>query len=342
MTSSVQLLEVAQAILDERASVYSLSREIASLADLMRSHATVRIEPTQVAGSGETQTATGLALSPTMAGRCADDFARTAVFIRGLFQAIEDSIAARPNRPTHVLYAGCGPYAILALPSMALFGPDELQFTLLDIHEGSTASARAVVNAFGLGNRVLAYETIDACSYRIPPSRPVDVILSETMNACLEKEPQVMITRHLQAQAPGAMLVPESVRVDAYLVDVSKEFRFVDADQAAEPPPPERDRVLLGTVFELSAETSALWDDVRADWLPGASVRLPDPLEPRYTPMLLTTVVVRGENVLRTYDSGLTIPKPIPVEGAVRGGDTLAFHYRLGAHPGLVCHRETG
>ena len=334
-TSFDRLSALACAILDERTPAYSLGAEIASLAELVREYATVRIDPTQLRGEGETHTTTGLALSPTMAGRCADDIARTGVFVRGLHRAIDESRTSAPDRPTRVLYAGCGPYALLALPAMASFGPDELRFTLLDIHEASIESARAVVGALGLGDRVGAFETIDACRYRIPLRRPPDVILSETMNACLEKEPQVAIARHLLAQAPSAALVPEVVRVDAYLVDVTKEFRFVEQDAGTSPP--ERDRVFLGTVFELSAETIASWADAGNGRLPAASIRIPDPLEPRYTPMLLTEVVVRRGHVLRAYDSGLTIPKRIPFDGPIRDGETVAFHYRLGSRPGLVC-----
>ena len=334
-TSFDRLFELARAIFDERAPVYSLGPEISSLAELVREHATIQIDPSQVRGVGETHAATGLALSPTMAGRCADDVARTAVFVRGLHRAIGESRGSAPERPTRALYAGCGPYALLALPAMASFGPDELQFTLLDIHGASIESARTVVGALGLSDHVAAFEAIDACRYRIPLGRPPDVILSETMNACLRTEPQVAIIRHLHAQAPSAALVPESVRVDAYLVDVVKEFRFVEQD--ADSSPPKRDRVFLGTVFELSAETIASWTDERGDRLPAASIRIPDPLEPRYTPMLLTQVVVDRDHVLRAYDSGLTIPKHVPFDGPIRGGETLAFHYRLGSRPGLVC-----
>ncbi len=331
-----RLSRIAEAIHDERSPAYTLATEIGSLAELVREHASVRIEPTEVRGNGESWTGDGLALSPTMAGRCADDFARTVVFIRGLRRAIEESRAFAPDRPTRILYAGCGPYALLVLPSLTLFGPDALQVTLLDIHGESIGSAREVVDALGLGEHVERYETIDACRYRIPPERPPDIILSETMNACLAKEPQVSIARHLHRQAPAAALVPESIRVDAYLVHVAKEFHFVEADSVVDAAP-ERDRVFLGRVFELSAETIASWTAVGDERLPAGAIRMPDPLEPHYTPMLLTEVVVHRDHVLRSYDSGLTIPKPIPHGGPIRGGETLAFHYRLGAKPGLVC-----
>ncbi len=343
MMSDERLRQLASTILDEQTPAFALRAELGLLTDLLRDHATVRIEPTEVRGDGETFTSSGLALSPTMAGRCADDIVRTVVFARGVQQAIQEVRVAHPDRPTHLLYAGCGPYAVLALPSMALFGPDELQVTLLDIHEASVDSARTVIDALGLSGRIRAYEAVDACHYEVLADRPPDILLSETMNVCLKKEPQVPIARHLLAQAPLATLIPESVRVDAYLVDVSKEFSFLGnnrsklGNEAAEPVPPERDRLFLGTVFELNAATITEWTDLSDDRLPAASIHIPHSLEGRYTPMLLTTVTVHRDYVLRAYDSGLTIPKPIPYDGAIRGGDTLEFHYELGSHPGLVC-----
>jgi len=335
-----RLVELVRRILDETRPAYSLGAEIASLAKLLRERATIRIDPSRVVADGETKTIHGLALSPTMAGRCADDIARTAVFLRGLNRAVEESRKLERHRPIRVLYAGCGPYALLAVPSMSIFGPEELRFTLLDIHRPSIDSARVVVEALGLGECVESYEVCDACQYRIPTDRTPDIILSETMNACLKKEPQVAISRHLLAQASSAMLVPEAVRVDAYLVNVGREFSFVEPGSSGVAP--KRDRVFLGRVFELSAESIASWAHESGDRLPAYSVHVPRPLEARYTPMLLTTVVVHADHVLEAYDSGLTIPKRIPFDDPIRGGDTLGFHYQLGSHPELVCDGRVG
>ena len=339
---SERLVHLAAAILDEWLPASAVGPEITALAGLLRAHATVHIDPAQASGDGETRTACGLAISPTLAGRCADDLARTAVFLRGLHRAIDDARSLRPDRPVRVLYAGCGPYALLAVPLMALAEPTALRVTLLDIHPASIDSARAVVEAFGLGAIVDGYETVDACAYRVPPDRVPDVVVSETMNVCLEKEPQVAIVRHLLSQAPAAALVPAEVRVDACLVDASKEFRFVEPGERVDHARAARDRVVLGPVFELSAETTAGWVDTGDERLPAHDVRIPDPLERRYTPMLLTSIVVHRDHVLRSYDSGLTIPKPIPVDGPLRGGETLSFHYRLGPRPGLVCRVASG
>ena len=99
----------------------------------------------------------------------------------------------------------------------------------------------------------------------------------------------------------------------------------------------ERDHVPLGRVFELNRETIRQWEGISEDRLPAAALRLPDPLEPRYAPTYHTTVVAYGDHILHAYDSGLTLPRRIPIDASLRGGETLSFCYHLGSEPGLVC-----
>jgi hypothetical protein len=330
-----RLKRLALKILDARYPPYSLKNEITDLTRLLDDCATVRFDPYQDISTGETRTENGLALSPVMAAMCVQDIARTVVFMRGLHAAIQDCRNRSLDRPTRVLYVGCGPYAVLALPSMAVFSPQEVRFTLLDIHAPSIDSARSVVNAFALGEYVASYEIMDAKRYHVPKGQSPDVTIMEIMNAGLEKEPQVAITRHLLSQVPNTVIVPESVRVDAYLVDVSKEFSFVDPRRTTDTT--GRDRFFLGKIFELSRKTVTLWKNEGNARLPAASIKMPDPLEDRYTPMFFTTIQVYGTHCLKDYDSGLTIPRPMPINKPLRGADVVRFYYRLGSHPALIC-----
>jgi len=330
-----QLRHLARKILDSHHPPYSLYAEVAELAQLLDSCATVRIDPSRDISDGETHTENGLALSPVMAAMCVQDFVRTVVFIRGLHTAIQTSRNRSLGRPTRVLYVGCGPYAVLAIPSMTVFPPQDVEFTLLDIHPPSIDSARSVVKTFGLTQYVRRYEITDAKRYQILRDEPPDVTVMEIMNACLEKEPQVAITRHLLRQAPQTILVPESIRIDAYLVDTSKEFTFVEPQQAGGRS--KKDRIPLGRVFELSRETVKMWNSCGNTRLPAASVQIPDPLERHYTPMLFTTIQVFRNHYLKAYDSGLTTPRILPSPRPLQGGDILKFSYRLGSHPALRC-----
>jgi hypothetical protein len=65
-------------------------------------------------------------------------------------------------QPIHVLYAGCGPFALLALPLMTAFSKQEVVFTLIDIHPESLRCARHLIDSFGYGAHVRAYACADA------------------------------------------------------------------------------------------------------------------------------------------------------------------------------------
>jgi hypothetical protein len=71
-------------------------------------------------------------------------------------------------------------------------------------------------------------------------------------------------------------------------------------------------------------------------------------MEPQYQPMLFTTIRVFGNHVLKDYDSGLTCPRRPLIEGAIKPGATIQFHYELGSRPrlnskvtGSVTHDDT-
>ena len=69
--------------------------------------------------------------------------------------------------------------------------------TLLDLHRESIESARAIVESLDLDEFVAGFEVVNAGAYRIRQHEPPDVIMLEVMQACLESEPQVAVTRHL-------------------------------------------------------------------------------------------------------------------------------------------------
>lgn len=328
-----RLRTLARAILDEGAPPSTLRPEVLEMSEILASAGPAGQARVEDIAAGETHTPDGIAISPAMAAMCAEDYVRTIKFIRGLRAAIAGVRAREPGRPVRVLYAGCGPLAVLAVPVMAVVPGAEAVFTLLDIHPASIASATAIVEALGLADRVAGLEAVDAGRYRIDAARPPDVIVVELMRACLEAEPQVAVTRHLLAQAPGAVLVPEEVRVELALVDVSREFDLRGLGHGGGEW--RRDRIPVAPVFVLNRETVASWETARDGTLPGATVRIPDPLERRYQPLLFTVIRTHAEHVLRDYESGLTCPRTPSVEGKVVPGATVRFDYELGERPRL-------
>lgn len=310
----------------------------AALCELMERRSSLPSPAGTTLGAGSTLLDSGLALSAAEAALCAHQPLRTIVFVRALLAAIEMR-AAEAAGPVRVLYAGCGPYAPLALPLMAILGPAKAVFTLLDIHAASIGHVRALVADLGLSECVEGYVQADATRHRIDPARPPDVIVTETMNAALRTEPQVAIARHLMAQAPDALLVPERVTVRACLLDPAAEL--TPPVRPGEPVPPlRRDRIELGAVFELSRASIAAWRGIDGATLPAATVTLPPALAPRYAARLMTRIDAFGPHGLDDYESSLNLPQRLPGRPALAGGERLTFHYRLGSEPGLACRVE--
>jgi hypothetical protein len=329
-----KLRKVTMTLLDPENPSWSLRPEILELTTILSEAQTVRPGQQDHISDGESRTSSGLALSPTMAAMCADDFVRTVKFIRGLYGAVVDQRKQVSDRPVRVLYIGCGPYATLAVPLMSVLSPAEATFTLLDVHSESILSARSIVDSLNLVDSVTGYETRDAGSYHICPDEPPDIIILEIMQACLKKEPQVAITRHLLKQAPLAVLIPEEVSIGLVLINPAREFDW--NGQGNDSGPIQRDRIPIDSVFVLNRATAQSWEAITGDRLPAGRLKLPGLMEKKYEPMLLTTIRVHGDHILKDYESGLTGPRSPSVNGSLKPGATIEFHYELGADPQLV------
>jgi len=282
---------------------------------------------------GESVLPTGWAVSPTQAAMCARDYRRTYTFARGLALAIADAQHLVTERPVRVLYAGCGPWALIALSSMATLPGETVRFTLLDAHQTSIDSVRALVTNLGLEPSVDAIICADATAWTIPTDLTPDVIVTETMNVCLAREPQVAITRHLLRQAPHAILVPRSVRIDAVLVDPACERPATTPE--GQGPDPVPDRIELGTLFEVSRERVAAWPETAHGVLPAATLHMPTSIDARYVPRLFTRIHTYGDERLDAYESWLTDPRRFPRGVSTAPGSVITFRYVLGASPRL-------
>ena len=290
------------------------------VAAILAGHAPTRLSDI---AAGETRTLNGLALSPTMAAMCAEDYVRTVRFLRGVHAAIREARRLTPDRAVRVLYAGCGPLATLALPLMSVLGPETVGFTLLDIHPASVARVRDAVKRLGVEASVEAFVTADAASYAV--GAPPDVIVLEIMQAALAAEPQVGVTRHLLAQAPDALLVPETVCLSLVWADptaMMSNAGFAEAQRTASP------------VFTLDRATIRAWDPAWRDVLPASVLTVPGDVGPTRMPFLLTTIQTFGPHWIRGRESGLTFPRHLDLDGA-RPSSRLRFSYRLGSTPGL-------
>jgi hypothetical protein len=296
-----RLNELTAVLLDPEVSPGDIKRAADALYDLLFAVAPV---PER---NVDTPLPCGRALSPWLAALCVKDAMRTAVYLRGVEQVL------RERRPRRILYAGCGPFAPLALPLMARC--PETRFTFLDIHPPAIDSVRMLTRHFGFANCELVVG--DATQYE---AGQADVVIAETMQSALAKEPQVAIFHHLSGS--GATMIPQNVSVDVVLVDGAAETARAMGREL----PPDA-RIPLGRVVDLRSNVFEL------------SVQVPDLPAGRYTAAYFTRIEVFGEHTLDEYQSGLTYPKMLWDLSPGRG-ERLVFRYLMGPDPGIVWERS--
>ena len=315
---------------------------VASLDRLFREITGLRentVEPRDRLG---TSLAVGSAISPLDAGRCLLDMRRTAVYVRGVYGAIQEAQQRFPGEVIHVLYAGCGPFAPLCLPLLPLLAGKAVHFTVLDVHARAIESVQAILAALRLEAGNVECLVCDATRYHNPDHRRLHVIVSEAMQRALEKEPQVAILMNLAPQLmEGGLMVPEMIAVDAVLTDLSQEpgGDNVVAEPSASALKIWSGRIPLGRILEVDRERACAWSAAGVSLhLPPARIAMPSVVPAQYSLVLTTTIRTFGVHLLRDYESGLT--HPLMVNGW-RPGKEVEFTYRLGKQPGFHLERST-
>ncbi|HEX3044897.1 MAG TPA: phytanoyl-CoA dioxygenase [Bacillota bacterium] len=280
----------------------------------------------------------GKAIGPVWAALCIQELLRTKRFLRGAYLGIKSALARFPVRPIHILYAGTGPFATLAIPLTTVFTPAEVKFTFLEVNPESIGYLGKIIAAFQAEEYVQEVIQCDAATYRVNPKDPIQMVITETMQNALQKEPQVAITLNLASQmAPGGILIPQNIRIDAALLSPQKDRERMTGTGAVT----DCYRVLK-TIFELNKNTQA--PNVQESFsFPEVAVEIPPDLASEYPQMtLFTTIQVFEEEQLKPWECSLTLPKMIMrMDSAVNQGVgqnplmRLSFQYRMNETPGF-------
>jgi len=272
----------------------------------------------------------GTAIGPVWAAMCIKDALRTHQFLRGILQAIRVMQAKLSGQRIHLLYAGTGPFATLALPLTTVLSAEEIQFTFIEVNEVSISTLQKTIEAFEIQPFIYKFIRGDATNFTTDPAHPVHIIVAETMQAGLQKEPQVAMTLHLAPQlAPEGVFIPQQVLVHAGLIHpVRNTERMLGLEDSG-----EIDHYhLLGPIFELNSQTSR---PVNGTFQP-VMVTIPNDLDPGFTELALFTRIQVFDNFWLNYgESALTQPLVLGSISAHDWGKACRFSYGMGQHPGF-------
>lgn len=283
----------------------------------------------------------GEAIGTTWAAHCLRDYVRTWAFLCAVKKAIDAALAENKSRPVHLLYAGTGPFAALVLPFTSIFSPDQLQLSLLEINPISYSNLSNLIHELNLSPYIADFQNIDATKYQIPKAHTIDILLSETMQHALQREPQVAIAMHLLPQtSPHTQLIPNNIQLQLGLLDYQKMHRLRQSESTSDFGECQK---LLGTLFELKRSTIAEHASKmsKAYRFPEKAITIPAALIQSY-PMLFidTSLHLFGDLYLKSPKSPLVSPWFIEDLSGITEDISFTFYYQMGETPGLHYFRN--
>lgn len=307
---AMTLRNIGRIILDESSSDESLTTALDEFSQLCSHIGGVDPDRSFDAWADDCFLDAGIALNPQAAAHCVSDYRRSIIFIRAVNAAIEHLLQRLPSRPVRVLYAGCGPYATLLLPVLHRYRPEQLDLTLLDIHQCSLDSVAELLATLGLGEYGIHLHVADACVYQHPDAP--HLVIAETMQKSLEAEPQVAVTENLGRQLhPNGIFIPE--RIDVSLCLASTSQRYLDC-------------ITVKPVLSLTVDCDQLTAPV--------TVQIPA-LREGHTrqPVLSTRITVYPGYCLEAGEAEITLHRGCDDIVDLQSGDRYHIGYERGQYP---------
>lgn len=266
----------------------------------------------------------GKAIGAVWAAMCIKEFLRTKRFIRGVFLGIKRAQEKFPNTKIHLLYAGTGPFATLIVPLTTVFTSQEIECTLLEINPDSIENLRKIIKVIEIEEYINDIVQCDATEYKVDKDKPVHMVVTETMQRALKKEPQVAITLNL---------VPQNISIEAGLLDPKRDMEKMMGVKCA-----EMDYCYyLNKIFEINKEI-ALTNDKRAKFFEEVEVEIPDYIEKRYKSLsLFTNIQVFEEEQLTYNQCSLNMrEKVIDIDWNNNTAKKVSFQYVINENPGFI------
>ncbi|NMP33556.1 aspartyl/asparaginyl beta-hydroxylase domain-containing protein [Thalassotalea sp. M1531] len=317
-----KLSDLAKTLLNQNLQPDTLEKELSLFVTLLLS-----LTPENLNSNTHqnTQTTLGVALSPENAFECAKDFIRTIKFMRGLSSAIVNKSKPTNTKPVEVIYAGCGPLAIIAMP-IILLNKIPIKLTVIDIHKASIDSVQSIIESLDKTQLINDFLCNDIDRFIIKANAQPDVILLEIMQAGLENEAQVALSKHLLKQAPEATIIPQKIEVDAIWVDPKIEFSTADIEEKRLKRTHSQNILAVDKDLLLNLPTKATYIECK-------DIYVPQVLADNYTAMLKTEIKIYDDISLKDNESGLTSLRIIPHQFTAGADNKVSAKYYLCEHP---------
>lgn len=293
----------------------------------------------------------GVAISPAGAAGCINHEARTKVFSRGLYQAILEAKNRFPGEKIKILYAGTGPFATLAIPQLFQFSKDEIEFVAIDIHKDSTDNLMTLLPNLQIDGYFPEIICDNAITHQYK-GEPPHIVISETMDQGLFREPQAAITANFVPQMrDGGIFLPEKITISAGLISdftetECKPIGLFDSEifgstNAILTSWSTENSLNLGIIFELTEDYANRVKSCLAEKtdprLIKETFRIPHNVEDKTIVAINTEIKVFGNNKINLGETYLTGPIFLPIGlSAEMGGHLLQFRWRMGQSLGAA------
>lgn len=287
----------------------------------------------------------GEALSPQTAAGSILDYIKTTKFLRGIKKGIDFQLDTLKKEKINIMYVGTGPFASLIFPLLPIYTDKQLEITAIDYHEETIGAMNKIINEYCYGNYFDEILAIDATTYQNSKHKQFDIIIIDTVQKALFKEPQVALTNHFSKfLTKDGILIPEEIKISAVLADLPSEFSFskskwtefwlnIKRNNAI------KNRIFLKEIFILVKNVSQYYNLVN---LANGQIALSDIKVTRKTGrmknlILLTEIKIFEDIILSEEDeTGLTklyFDKDVP---SIEEGMEIRFSYQFGSYPRFV------
>lgn len=216
---------------------------------------------------------------------------------------------------------------------MTIFSHEQIQCTLIEINPLSIQALKKIIKALDAEVFIREIKNGDATEYVIDQNYVPDLVICETLQAALRKEPQVSIYLHLGQQVnENTIFIPESVDIHFGLLNSGLDHKRLMGELAEG----ETSFQIMDLVLELNKNTFKIHpesDEKIVQRLFSSTLHLPEDLY-GYDRICFFTKIKLYKNIgLDYWESPLTIPIQYSSLSSEDAGRLVQIHYELSADP---------